>query len=127
MSDSRSAPQVCVQPLADDVTVDVGRALNGPADAFRLVVRRGGTIEEEYDGLTVGGPNDAVANGCPDGCPAYLAFGSVLDNQTSDPTTLEAQYKQALNTLQINCIYNPDLANCALKAGAKTLHRAVKH
>jgi hypothetical protein len=70
---------------------------------------------------------EADANGCQDGCPAYLAFGSVLDNQTSDPTTLEAQYKQALTTTQIACIYNPDLANCSLKAGAKTLHRAVKH
>lgn len=70
---------------------------------------------------------DASTNGCADGCPAYLAFGSVLDNQTSDPTTAEAQYKQALTTTQIACIYNPDLANCALKAGAKTLHRAVKH
>ena len=70
---------------------------------------------------------DAATNGCADGCPAYLAFGSVPDNQTSDPTTLEAQYKQALSSTQIACIYTPDLANCALKAGAKTLHRAVKH
>src|SRR5436190_948556 len=30
---------------------------------------------------------DAATNGCADGCPAYLDFGSVLDNQTSDPTT----------------------------------------
>src|SRR5438270_886571 len=28
-------------------------------------------------------------NGCPNGCPAFFAFGSVLDNQTNDPTTLE--------------------------------------
>ena len=71
--------------------------------------------------------SDAASNGCADGCPAYLAFGSVLDNQTSDPTTLEAQYEQALNQLQIACIYSPSDAQCSLKVGAKTLHRAVKH
>jgi hypothetical protein len=69
----------------------------------------------------------AAANGCSDGCPAYLAFGSLLDNQTTDPTTLEAQYKQGLNQLQIACIYSPSDAGCSLKVGAKTLHRAVKH
>jgi hypothetical protein len=70
---------------------------------------------------------DADANGCPDGCPAYLAYGSVLDQQSSDPTTQEAQYKQQLTATQIACIYNPAEATCALKVGAKTLHRAVKH
>jgi hypothetical protein len=70
---------------------------------------------------------DADANGCPDGCPAFLAFGSVLDNQTTDPTTLEAQYTKALTSTQIACIYSPADANCALKIGAKPLHRAVKH
>lgn len=71
--------------------------------------------------------SDADANGCPDGCPAFLAFGSVLDNQTTDPTTLEAQYTKGLNQLQLACIYNPADANCSLKAGAKVLKRAVKH
>jgi len=70
---------------------------------------------------------DADANGCPDGCPAFLAFGSLLDNQTTDPTTLEAQYTKSLNQLQIACIYSPADANCSLKVGAKPLHRAVKH
>jgi len=46
--------------LADDVEIEVGRASTG-ADAFRLVVRRRGAVEEEYDGLTVGGPTDAAA------------------------------------------------------------------
>ena len=84
-------------------------------------------LEQGPSTPVVGGPNDAVANGCNDGCPAYLAFGSVLDNQTSDPTTLEAQYKQSLTGAQIGCIYNPDLFTCAAKVGAKPLHRAVKH
>jgi len=70
---------------------------------------------------------DFHANGCDDGCPAYLAFGSVLDQQTSDPTTQEAVYTKGLNDLQIACIYDPANANCSLKAGAKTLRRAVRH
>jgi hypothetical protein len=71
---------------------------------------------------------DAAANGCgDDGCPAYLAFGSVLDNQTSDPTTLESQYKQALTNAQIGCIYTPAIAGCTFKTGDKILRRAASH
>ena len=51
--------QFAFRCLADDVDVEVGRASTGPG-AFRLVVRRRGAVEEEYDGLTVGGPTDAA-------------------------------------------------------------------
>jgi class 3 adenylate cyclase len=54
------AEQFAFRCLADEVDVEVGRASDGGAAAFRLVVRRRGTIEEEYDGLTVGGPTDAA-------------------------------------------------------------------
>jgi hypothetical protein len=67
---------------------------------------------------------DAIANGCQTGCPAFFAYGSQLDNQTQDATTLEPQFMQALTNNQITCIYSPDVAQC--KAGA-TIHRAVKH
>jgi hypothetical protein len=67
---------------------------------------------------------DGAANGCADGCPAFFAFGSVLDNQTNDPTTLEPQYLQPLTNNAINCIYSPDSAAC--KSGTP-IHRAVKH
>ena len=71
---------------------------------------------------------DASANGCPNGCPAFFAYGSVLDNASGDATTLEPQYLKSLWDLGANhgaiaCIYN---ANC--KTGlAVTMHRAVKH
>jgi len=68
--------------------------------------------------------SDAAANGCPTGCPAFFAFGSSLDNQTNDPTTLEPQYLAPLTNNAITCIYSPDVAAC--KAGT-TIHRAVKH
>lgn len=56
-----AAPDLAIRCLADDVQVEAGRASGGSAGAFRLVVRRGGVVEEEFDGLTVGGPNDAAA------------------------------------------------------------------
>jgi len=68
--------------------------------------------------------SDAAAAGCPTGCPAFFAYGSQLDNQTNDPTTLEPQYLQPLTNNAITCIYSPDVAAC--KSGT-TIHRAVKH
>jgi hypothetical protein len=67
---------------------------------------------------------DAAAAGCSDGCPAFLAYGSVVDNQTTDATTLEPQYLLPLTSNAITCIYSPDVAQC--KSGS-TIHRAVKH
>jgi hypothetical protein len=58
--DGWQSEQFAFRCLADDVDVEVGRASDGGAGAFRLVVRRGGAVEEEYDGLTVGGPTDAA-------------------------------------------------------------------
>ena len=72
---------------------------------------------------------DAVANGCDNGCPAFLAYGSVLDNFSSDATTLEPQFTKALNTTQIACVYTPDQLTvpCTLKVGGKTVRRAARH
>ncbi len=67
---------------------------------------------------------DGAANQCADGCPAFFAYGSTVDNQTQDATTLEPQFLIPLTNNQITCIYSPDAANC--KSGA-TIHRAVKH
>jgi hypothetical protein len=67
---------------------------------------------------------DAAANQCPNGCPAFFAYGSQLDLQTQDATTLEAQYFLPLTNNAITCIYSPDAAAC--KSGT-TIHRAVKH
>lgn len=64
---------------------------------------------------------DAAANGCSNGCPAFFAYGSVLDNQSGDATTLEPQYMKALTDAAINCIYN---LSCK---GSFNPRRAVKH
>ena len=54
------AHELALRPLVEGVDVEVGRASRDSAGAFRLVVRRQGAVEEEYDGLTVGGPADAA-------------------------------------------------------------------
>ncbi len=64
---------------------------------------------------------DAAAAGCPNGCPAFFAYGSVLDNLSGDATTLEPQYMKPLTSAAVNCIYN------SVCKGAFNLHRAVKH
>jgi hypothetical protein len=48
------------EPLGDDLQIDVRLTAQGPG-AFGLAVWREGRIEEEYDGLTIGGPTDAAA------------------------------------------------------------------
>jgi hypothetical protein len=57
--------------------------------------------------------------GCVQGCPAFLAYGSVLDNQTGDATTLEAQYLVPLSDSALIVIY-PGSGKIGLK-------RSVRH
>jgi hypothetical protein len=60
-----------------------------------------------------------VPTTCDQGCPAFLAYGSVLDNVTSDATTLEAQYTKELTTEAILVIY-------PTSAGKQPWRRAVR-
>lgn len=51
-------------------------------------------------------PNPSgVPSTCDQGCPAFLAYGSVLDNVTNDATTLESQYLKELTPESILSIY----------------------
>jgi hypothetical protein len=70
--------------------------------------------------------SDAALNGCNTGCPGFFTYGSVLDNNTTDPTTLEPQYGRALTDAQIGCIF-PTPGTTATCKGAATLHRSVRH
>ncbi len=65
---------------------------------------------------------DGPANGCTNGCPAFFAYGSVLDNNTGDATTLEAQFLKPLTNTDIQCIYN-----LTCKDSTRKPHRAAKH
>jgi hypothetical protein len=57
---------------------------------------------------------------CSNGCPAFLSYGSVLDNATGDATTLEAQYLKPLTDAAIVIIY-PNTT------GGTGMVRSVRH
>ncbi|HYM59441.1 MAG TPA: hypothetical protein VEZ11_00970 [Thermoanaerobaculia bacterium] len=63
---------------------------------------------------------DAPASCLPNGCPAFFAYGSILDNASGDATTLESQYLKPLTDAAILAIYPGN-------AGKTNMHRAAKH
>lgn len=65
-------------------------------------------------------PVGQVPLGCEDGCPAFITYGSVLDNASGDATTLEPQYLKELTPEAIDEIYPP-------QAGKRTARRSVRH
>lgn len=72
------------------------------------------TIEQTNNVATGDAPQ-----GCIQGCPAFLAYGSVLDNLSGDATTLEAQYLVPLSDAALGVIY-PNAGKIAIK-------RSVRH
>lgn len=63
---------------------------------------------------------DAPASCVPKGCPAFLAYGSVLDNATGDATTLQSQYLVDMNSEALAVLYSSG-------AGKSVFRRAVHH
>ncbi|HEY0156826.1 MAG TPA: hypothetical protein VGF28_05980 [Thermoanaerobaculia bacterium] len=57
--------------------------------------------------------------GCEDGCPAFITYGSVLDNVSGDATTLEAQYLRELDSDAIDEIF-------PLQSGKRSVRRSVR-
>lgn len=55
---------------------------------------------------------------CTSGCPAFLAFGSVLDNISGDATTLETQYLIEMD---------PDALEIIYPSGKPPIVRSVRH
>ncbi len=65
-------------------------------------------------------PNPSgVPTSCNQGCPAFLAYGSVLDNVSNDATTLESQYLKELSSTAIDVIY-------PTSGGKPTMIRSVR-
>jgi len=114
------------QPLAPlgQVQVNISQAFPGFSGTNAYV-----TVEQTNTVAT----SDAAAASCPDGCPAFFAYGSVADNVTNDATTLEAQYLKSLTDPvfgdpvsgpnPITCIYN----QLCKAPYAFVPHRAVSH
>jgi len=101
--------------------------VQGPVQTFFPAFATGPTSTNAYIVFSQSGTQptaDAQQNGCTSGCPAFFAYGSSVDNQTNDATTLEPQFQMPLTNNAINCIYFPDTAAC--KSGV-SIHRAAKH
>lgn len=73
------------------------------------------TVEQRNNTPTTDAPPT-----CVQGCPAFLAYGSILDNGSGDATTLEAQYLQPLSEGAIAVIYPNG-------SGKSSLRRSVRH
>lgn len=68
-------------------------------------------------------PNPSgVPTSCDQGCPAFLAYGSVLDNVTNDATTLESQYLKELTSEAVAVIYPGSNSS-----GKPSIRRSVRH
>ena len=73
------------------------------------------TVEQRNSVALPGAPST-----CELGCPAFLAYGSVLDNISGDATTMEAQYPKELDPAALEIIY-------PLGSGKGPLRRLVRH
>lgn len=96
-------------PLAH-IQVNVSAAFPGfsGANAFIVVEQRNSV------------PTSDSPSSCVQGCPAFLAYGSVLDNVSGDATTLESQFFIPLSDDAVGVIFG---AGSGKAAG----RRAVKH
>lgn len=64
--------------------------------------------------------NGSVPATCERGCPAFLAYGSVLDNISGDATTMEAQYLKEMDPAALELLY-------PVGSGKGPLRRLVRH
>ena len=67
-----------------------------------------------------GGAVNNPPEGCVDGCPAFLAYGSVLDNISGDATTMESQYLVPISQQVLDVLY-------PVGSGKKRVRRTVRH
>ena len=59
------------------------------------------TVEQESSQAVGGAPTSCGS----DGCPGFIAYGTILDNTSGDGTTLEAVFEKPLSGAAINEIY----------------------
>jgi hypothetical protein len=100
----------------------LGNQLYGFDDLFRQSngdVFRGSNffvVVSQRGGSAVNNPPE----GCVDGCPAFLCYGSVLDNVSGDATTMEAQYMVPMSQDVLDVLY-------PVGSGKKRVRRAARH
>lgn len=67
----------------------------------------GGWVTVEQTNVTPTDPGDPQcgSSSSSPGCPGFLAYGSLLDNRSNDPTYLETQFTQSFEQSQADCIF----------------------
>lgn len=65
-------------------------------------------------------PTGDAPSSCIQGCPAFIAYGSVLDNVSGDATTLEPQFMVPLSDAAIAAIFPSG-------SGKASVRRSVRH
>jgi hypothetical protein len=83
----------------------LGQAQPALAGLFPGASGRGLWMTVEQTSVTPTADASNPAFGCTDGCPGFFTYASVLDNVTSDPTTLESQFLVPLTTQALAAIY----------------------
>ena len=96
----------------------LGSFINGFTDLFGTSFTGSNffVVVEQFNNVPTG---DAPAS-CVQGCPAFLAFGSVLDNASGDASTIESQYLKELGPEAIIAIYPNG-------SGKTNQRRSVRH
>jgi hypothetical protein len=91
--------------------IDVFQGLQTGPTQINLYV----TVEQISSTAEPGAPSTCGS----DGCPGFLAYGTVLDNLSGDGTTLEAIYQEPLSDNALSAIYGSS-------AGKPTYRRSVR-
>lgn len=73
-------------------------------------------VEQRNNAAAANAPSSCL----PEGCPAFFAYGSILDNVSGDATTLEPQFLKPLSAAALAQIYPST-------AGKPGLRRSARH
>lgn len=114
-ADRKGEATVTIGPLGSTAPKGLGEWFPGVANGSNYFV-----VIEQTNSTAEGSDVPSACGG--QGCPAFLAYGSVLDNASGDATTLEAQYLKALGPEAILAIY-PSTDG----SGKSAMRRSVRH
>jgi len=115
------------QQIGSDASVTLGPLGHQQSNISALfpAFTAGATATNEYVTVeqTSSTPtNDAPSTCLPDGCPGFLAYGSVLDNATGDATTLETVYEKPLSGSALDVIYGAGSGKSNMRHAVKRGH-----
>jgi len=114
-ADKKSEKLITLGPLGSISPTGIGALFGDQFTGSNYFV-----VVEQTNSTAEGSDVPASCGG--QGCPAFLAYGSQLDNASGDATTLEAQYLNELSAAAIAAIYPS-----GSQAGKTLMRRSVRH